>query len=59
MWIRGGPHIRAVCFVYNREGMEVRVSVWGRADTPGQVGETVIYDDKASPIWSRRPGNST
>ena len=37
---------RAVHFEYNKEGSQVWVSVWGRADQPGKTGEIVIYDDK-------------
>ncbi|MFO7547963.1 MAG: cytochrome D1 domain-containing protein [Acidimicrobiia bacterium] len=36
---------RAVHFEYNRQGTQVWVSVWGRADEPGRVGEIVVYDD--------------
>ncbi|MBN1668983.1 MAG: c-type cytochrome [Anaerolineales bacterium] len=36
---------RAVHFEYNKAGTQVWVSVWGTADTPGQTGEIVIYDD--------------
>jgi len=36
---------RAVHFEYNKEGTQIWVSVWGSADTPGQTGEIVIYDD--------------
>jgi len=37
---------RAVHFEYNKAGDEVWVSVWGRMDVPGKVGEIVVYDDK-------------
>ena len=33
-------------FKYNKEGTQIWVSVWGRADQPGKTGEIVIYDDK-------------
>ena len=36
---------RAVHFEYNKDGTQVWVSIWGTADTPGQTGEIVIYDD--------------
>jgi nitrite reductase (NO-forming)/hydroxylamine reductase len=46
---------RAVHFEYNREGTQVWVSVWGRADEPGKVGEIVIYDDKTLEEVARVP----
>ena len=46
---------RAVHFEYNKEGTQVWVSVWGRADVPGQVGEIVIYDDKTLEEVARVP----
>jgi nitrite reductase (NO-forming)/hydroxylamine reductase len=46
---------RAVHFEYNREGTQVWVSVWGRADEPGKTGEIVIYDDKTLEEVARVP----
>ena len=46
---------RAVHFEYNREGTQMWVSVWGRADQPGKVGEIVIYDDKTLAEVARMP----
>ena len=46
---------RAVHFEYNKEGTQVWVSVWGRADQPGKVGEIVIYDDKTLKEVARVP----
>jgi nitrite reductase (NO-forming)/hydroxylamine reductase len=46
---------RAVHFEYNREGTQVWVSVWGRADQPGKTGELVIYDDKTLKEVARVP----
>ncbi len=46
---------RAVHFEYNREGTQVWVSVWGRADQPGKTGEIVIYDDKTLAEVARIP----
>jgi nitrite reductase (NO-forming)/hydroxylamine reductase len=46
---------RAVHFEYNREGTQIWVSVWGRADQPGKVGEIVIYDDKTLKEVARVP----
>jgi nitrite reductase (NO-forming)/hydroxylamine reductase len=46
---------RAVHFEYNREGTEVWVSVWGRADQPGKTGEIVVYDDKTLAEVARIP----
>jgi nitrite reductase (NO-forming) / hydroxylamine reductase len=46
---------RAVHFEYNREGTQVWVSVWGRADEPGKTGEIVIYDDKTLEEAGRVP----
>jgi hypothetical protein len=34
---------RAVHFEYNREGTQIWVSVWGRADAPGKTGEMDGY----------------
>jgi nitrite reductase (NO-forming)/hydroxylamine reductase len=46
---------RAVHFEYNRDGTQVWVSVWGRADQPGKVGEIVVYDDKTLKEIARVP----
>ncbi len=46
---------RAVHFEYNKEGTQVWVSVWGRADQPGKTGEVVIYDDKTLAEVARIP----
>jgi nitrite reductase (NO-forming) / hydroxylamine reductase len=46
---------RAVHFEYNKEGTEVWVSVWGRADQPGKTGEIVVYDDKTLEEIARVP----
>jgi nitrite reductase (NO-forming)/hydroxylamine reductase len=46
---------RAVHFEYNKEGTQVWVSVWGRADQPGKVGEIVVYDDKTLKEVARIP----
>ncbi|MEJ5198190.1 MAG: cytochrome D1 domain-containing protein [Anaerolineae bacterium] len=46
---------RAVHFEYNKEGTQVWVSVWGRADQPGKTGEIVIYDDKTLAEVARIP----
>ncbi len=46
---------RAVHFEYNREGTQVWVSVWGRADQPGKTGEIVVYDDKTLAEVARIP----
>lgn len=46
---------RAVHFEYNREGTQVWVSVWGRADRPGKTGEIVVYDDKTLAEVARIP----
>ena len=46
---------RAVHFEYNKEGTQIWVSVWGRADQPGKVGEIVIYDDKTLQEVGRVP----
>lgn len=46
---------RAVHFEYNKEGTQVWVSVWGRADQPGKTGEIVIYDDKTLAEIARIP----
>jgi nitrite reductase (NO-forming)/hydroxylamine reductase len=46
---------RAVHFEYNKEGTQVWVSVWGRADQPGKTGEIVIYDDKTLKEVGRVP----
>ncbi|MBS1248678.1 MAG: Nitrite reductase [Chloroflexi bacterium] len=46
---------RAVHFEYNKEGTEVWVSIWGRADEPGQTGEIVIYDDATLEEIARIP----
>ena len=40
---------------YNKQGTQVWVSVWGSADTPGQTGEIVIYDDKTLEEIARIP----
>jgi len=40
-----GTYGRAVHFDYNASGTEVWVSLWGSADTPGQTGEIVVYND--------------
>jgi nitrite reductase (NO-forming)/hydroxylamine reductase len=46
---------RAVHFEYNKEGTQVWVSVWGRADEPGKTGEIVVYDDKTLKEVARIP----
>ncbi len=46
---------RAVHFEYNKEGTQVWVSVWGRADEPGKTGEIVVYDDKTLEEVARIP----
>lgn len=46
---------RATHFEYNKEGTQVWVSVWGRADEPGKVGEIVVYDDKTLAEIARIP----
>ncbi len=46
---------RAVHFEYNKEGTQVWVSVWGRADQPGKTGEIVVYDDKTLTEVARIP----
>ena len=46
---------RAVHFEYNKDGTQVWVSVWGTADTPGQTGEIVIYDDATLEEIARIP----
>jgi nitrite reductase (NO-forming)/hydroxylamine reductase len=46
---------RAVHFEYNRQGTQVWVSVWGRADEPGRVGEIVVYDDATLTEIARIP----
>lgn len=46
---------RAVHFEYNKQGTEVWVSIWGRADQPGQTGEIVIYDDATLEEITRIP----
>ena len=46
---------RAVHFEYNKAGTQVWVSVWGSADTPGQTGEIVIYDDNTLEEVARIP----
>jgi len=46
---------RAVHFEYNKAGTQVWVSVWGSADTPGQTGEIVIYDDATLDEVARIP----
>jgi nitrite reductase (NO-forming)/hydroxylamine reductase len=46
---------RAVHFEYNKEGTELWVSVWGRADQPGKTGEIVVYDDKTLKEIARIP----
>jgi nitrite reductase (NO-forming)/hydroxylamine reductase len=46
---------RAVHFEYNKAGTQVWVSVWGSADTPGQTGEIVIYDDTTLEEVARIP----
>lgn len=46
---------RAVHFEYNKQGTEVWVSIWGTADTPGQTGEIVVYDDKTLEEIARIP----
>ncbi len=46
---------RAVHFDYNREGTEVWVSIWGRADVPGKTGEIVVYDDETLEEIARIP----
>ncbi|MCX7707462.1 MAG: c-type cytochrome [Anaerolineae bacterium] len=46
---------RAVHFEYNREGTQVWVSVWGRADQPGKTGEVVVYDDRTLAEVARIP----
>jgi nitrite reductase (NO-forming)/hydroxylamine reductase len=46
---------RAVHFEYNRQGTQVWVSVWGRADEPGKVGEIVVYDDATLTEIARIP----
>jgi nitrite reductase (NO-forming) / hydroxylamine reductase len=46
---------RAVHFEYNRQGTQVWVSVWGRADEPGKVGEIVVYDDATLAEVARIP----
>jgi nitrite reductase (NO-forming)/hydroxylamine reductase len=46
---------RAVHFEYNRQGTQVWVSVWGTADTPGQMGEIVVYDDATLEEITRIP----
>ncbi|NOX64020.1 MAG: nitrite reductase [Chloroflexi bacterium] len=50
-----GDYGRAVHFEYNEAGDEVWVSLWGRADQPGQTGEIVIYDDKTLEEKARIP----
>jgi len=40
-----GDYGRAVHFEYNKQGTQVWVSLWGSANTPGQTGEIVVYDD--------------
>ncbi|MGQ9841186.1 MAG: cytochrome D1 domain-containing protein [Anaerolineae bacterium] len=46
---------RAVHFEYNREGIQVWISVWGRADRPGKTGEIGVYDDKTLAEVARIP----
>jgi len=46
---------RAVHFEYNKDGTQVWVSIWGRADVPGKTGEIVIYDDKTLEEIARIP----
>lgn len=46
---------RAVHMEYNKQGTEVWISVWGSADTPGQTGEIVIYDDETLEEITRIP----
>ena len=46
---------RATHFEYNKDGTQVWVSVWGRADVPGEVGEIVVYDDKTLKEVARIP----
>jgi nitrite reductase (NO-forming)/hydroxylamine reductase len=46
---------RAVHFEYNKQGTQMWVSVWGTADTPGQTGEIVIYDDATLEELGRIP----
>jgi nitrite reductase (NO-forming) / hydroxylamine reductase len=46
---------RAVHFEYNKQGTQVWVSVWGTADTPGQTGEIVVYDDATLEEITRIP----
>lgn len=46
---------RAVHFEYNKQGTQVWVSVWGTADTPGQTGEIVVYDDATLEEIARIP----
>ncbi len=46
---------RAVHFEYNKDGTQVWVSVWGRADDPGRTGEIVAYDDKTLEEIARIP----
>ncbi len=46
---------RAVHFEYNKQGTEVWVSVWGRIDQPGQIGEIVVYDDATLEEIARIP----
>ncbi len=46
---------RAVHMEYNRQGTEVWVSIWGRADEPGRTGEIVVYDDRTLEEIARIP----
>jgi len=46
---------RAVHMEYNRQGTEVWISIWGRADEPGRVGEIVVYNDKTLEEIARIP----
>lgn len=50
-----GSYGRAVHFDYNKDGTQVWVSLWGAADTPGQTGEIVIYDDATLEELARIP----
>ncbi len=46
---------RAVHMEYNKQGTEVWISVWGSADTPGETGEIVVYDDATLEELARIP----
>lgn len=40
-----GTYGRAVHFEYNKDGTQIWVSLWGSANTPGETGAIVVYDD--------------